>query len=344
MKMKGKMLFRKMAAAAAALTLAVCPVYAEAPEGTYFSELTGLPTDASLKDQRPVAVIVDNESLAYPHFGTAEGDVVYELINSTQNGHITRLMVLLKDWAGIQQMGSIRSVRSTNIPLAAEWNAVICHDGGPFYVDEYFKKDYARDHFSGTFSRVNNGKSREFTEYILPGDLDRNFQNTGASTTYNSFAPETESHFCFVPYGSQADLAAQGEVREAGTVKLPFEHTNSTLVFNQETGTYDYYCYGKLHTDGEDNEVMTFENVLIQECDIHLLDENGYMVYNYLGENLPGYYITEGRAIPITWTKTEETGLTTYRTLNGDELQINRGKTYISLVPDDMWDYLYIGQ
>ena len=30
------------------------------------------------KDQRPIAVMVDNERTALPHFGTADADVVYE--------------------------------------------------------------------------------------------------------------------------------------------------------------------------------------------------------------------------------------------------------------------------
>ena len=157
------MKLRRIAAIITAAVIACVPALAEeaavaeAPaageavqaEGTYISELTGEPISSELKDQRPIAAMVDNESTAYPHYGVAEGDVVYELMNSTANGHITRLMVLQKDWGKVQQLGSIRSVRPTNIMLAAEWNAVLCHDGGPFYVDEYFAKDYGKDHFSG---------------------------------------------------------------------------------------------------------------------------------------------------------------------------------------------------
>ena len=125
----------------------------EVPEGMYLSELTGEPIDEALKDQRPVAVMVDNESIALPHYGTAEADVVYEMMNSTANDRITRLMVLVKDWGAIEQLGSIRSTRPTNVILAAEWNAVLCHDGGPFYINDYLSKANMKEHFSGTFSR-----------------------------------------------------------------------------------------------------------------------------------------------------------------------------------------------
>ena len=101
-------------------------------------------------------------------------------MNSTENGRITRFMALVKDWETLEQFGSIRSARVTNCILAAEWNAVLCHDGGPFYIDEYIALPSVDD-FNGGFSRVNNGKSREYTEYIVSGDLDKKFASTGAS-------------------------------------------------------------------------------------------------------------------------------------------------------------------
>ena len=85
-----------------------------APEHSYRSELTNEWIDEDLKDQRPIAVMVDNERTALPHFGVADADVVYEIMNSTLNDRITRFMVVVKDWDKIEQLGSIRSARPTN--------------------------------------------------------------------------------------------------------------------------------------------------------------------------------------------------------------------------------------
>ncbi len=62
----------------------------ETREGMYRSEITNEWIDESLKNQRPIAVMVDNEKTALPHYGLTEADVVYELMNSTANGRITR--------------------------------------------------------------------------------------------------------------------------------------------------------------------------------------------------------------------------------------------------------------
>ena len=55
------------------------------PEGKYRSELTNEIIDDDIKNQRPIAVMVDNESIALPHYGLTQADVVYEM----ENGRIS---------------------------------------------------------------------------------------------------------------------------------------------------------------------------------------------------------------------------------------------------------------
>ena len=309
------------------------------PEGQYLSELTGLPIDKDLEMQRPIAVMIDNEIKALPHYNTAGADIVYEMMNSTANDRITRLMCIYKDWENLPQTGSIRSVRPTNILVAQEYDAVICHDGGPFHINDYFSR-YPY-HFSGTFSRVNNGKAREFTEYILKGDLDRNFARTGWSKEYSE-APTP--HFNFADYGTTTNLDdwdADG-IRTANHIELPFYHNKSKLVYNEETKTYDYYEYGKQHLDAETKAPLTFTNVLLQDCSFHQYDKNGYLIYNCIDKFQFAYYCTEGKNISILWTKEGEGGVTRFFNASGEEIKINPGKTYIGIIPDDTWDEVKI--
>lgn len=121
----------------------------EVRPGMYRSELTNEWIDESLRNQRPVAVMIDNEKIALPHYGISEADVVYEMMNSTLNGEITRFMVLVKDWESIERLGSIRSTRTTNLQVAPEWDAIVCHDGGPFYIDLFTKNPFV-DNFNGS--------------------------------------------------------------------------------------------------------------------------------------------------------------------------------------------------
>ncbi len=312
----------------------------ETREGMYRSELTNEWIDEELKDQRPIAVMVDNEKIALPHYGLTEADVIYEIMNSTKNDRITRFMVLVKDWGKIQQLGSIRSTRSTNVYLVGEWNAVLCHDGGPYFALDLVKeKDYC-DNFSGTFSRVDNGKATEFTEYILQGDLERNFKSSNYSTEYNEHYPG--KHFTFS--SDEIDLSDEAGAIDCTEIQLPFKHNGSTLKYNEATGTYDYYEYGQAHLDPQhDNAQLSFKNLLIQDCTFADLGE-GYLVYNVIDTTgRSGYYITNGKAIEVTWYKESDTSPTKfYKKGTSEEIKLNTGKTYISIVPSDGWKDMVI--
>ena len=312
----------------------------ETREGMYRSELTNEWIDESIKDQRPIAAMVDNEKTALPHYGLTKADVVYEMTNSTKNEGVTRLMVLVKDWESITQLGSIRSVRPTNLQIIPEWNAVICHDGGPFYIDDYLAKDYV-ENFSGTFSRVDNGKSREFTEYICTGDLDKNFNNKGYSRTYNDYYPG--EHYQFASEKEPVDLSKDSKSIDATHIQLPYRHNKPYLDYDAESGTYLYSEYGQKHTDpGNDNKQLAFKNLLLQNARYVEFDSNGYMMFHSIDFNRDGYYITNGKAIPITWSKEDELTPTRYYDMNGDMITLNTGTTYVALIPDDIWSGLEI--
>lgn len=311
----------------------------ETRDGMYRSELTNEWIDEDLKNQRPIAVMVDNESIALPHYGLSQADVVYEMMNSTANGRITRFMVLFKDYENIDQIGSIRSVRPTNVIISAEWNAILCHDGGPFYIDEYLAEE-CTDNFSGTFSRVNNGKSREYTEYILSGDMEKNFTNSDVDIEYNEYYEG--AHYQFASESNPVDLSDNADAIDATLVDLPFPHNGSYLEYDEETGLYNYFEYGKAHVDpGNDNAQLCFKNLLIQSCGFTQYDEHGYMIFDCVSKG-GGYYITNGKAILVTWEKTSMTSPTRYYDAEGNEITLNTGKTYVGFVPVDDWTSLVI--
>lgn len=319
----------------------------EVREGYYRSELTNEWIDESIKNQRPIAAMVDNEKTALDHYGVNDCDIVYEMTNSTQNDGITRLMCIMKDWGNIKRLGSIRSVRPTNLQIAPEYGAVVCHDGGPFYIDLFLKNAFVQ-HFSGTFSRVDNGKSREFTEYIMPGDLEKNFKNANLSTeydpTYYTAYHENQKHFNFVSEKKPEDLSSYGDAKDANKIKLPFKHNGSYLEYDSENGVYKYGEYGSAHIDAANGNTQTsFKNCILQRAELKQLDEHGYMQF-YVDpiSDQKGYYITNGKCIPITWSKADDISFTRFFDMNGNEIKMNTGKTYIAIIREEAWDDIEI--
>ena len=55
-----------------------------APAGYVYSELTGELIDEKIAEQRPLAVMVDNELTALDHFGVNDCDIVYETMNKDE--------------------------------------------------------------------------------------------------------------------------------------------------------------------------------------------------------------------------------------------------------------------
>ena len=309
-------------------------------DNEYRSELTNEWIDIALEDQRPVAIIVDNELTALDHYGLTQADIVYEIMNSTANGEITRFMCLVKDWEAITRFGSIRSVRPTHLMVAPEYNAILIHDGGPYYIDAYLANPWI-DNLSGGFARIENGKPREFTEYVTTGEIASRIKSAKYDSEYNEYYKG--AHFLFADEKDPMDLEDIYNSSDCTFIDLPFPHNKSELEYDEETNTYLYYEYDKAHIDPEnDDKQLAFTNVLIQCTELKQLDENGYMEFNIINQQGKAYYITGGQSIPVTWTKTHDTEPTRYYDSNGNEIVLNTGKTYIAFVASTRWNELVI--
>ena len=317
------------------------PVEEETREGMYRSELTNEWIDESLQNQRPVAIMVDNEKTALLHYGLTQADIVYEMMNSTANSEITRFMAIVKDWNQITQFGSIRSVRPTNFMIAPEYNAVVIHDGGPFYIDPYLKNPWV-DHLSGGFARIQNGKPREFTEYVTTGEIEKRLKSAGISSEYSEYYPGP--HWQFAGEANPVDLSSLSGALDCTTVDLPFGHNGSQLDYDAASNTYLYSEYGMKHTDpANGNKQLAFTNVLIANATHTQYDSNGYMQFNILEQNnRSGYYITGGKAIPVTWSKGHDMDPMRFYDADGNLITLNTGKTYVALVSDSRWDELVV--
>ena len=74
-------------------------------------------------------------------------------------------------------------------------------------------------------------------------------------------------------------------------------------------------------------------NIIIQIADSGFEPKEATLkTYNTIDKNKPGYFITKGKAVPITWTKESESSPTRFYYENGEEIELNTGKTWICVV------------
>ena len=101
-------------------------------EGMVRSRLTNEWVDPSVASTRPIAVMIPNSKTA-SQYGLSRADILYEC---NVEASMTRLMAIFDDWSNFEKLGNIRSCRDYFAYWAFEWDAVIVHYGGPFYMDE----------------------------------------------------------------------------------------------------------------------------------------------------------------------------------------------------------------
>ena len=93
--------------------------------------------------------------------------------------------------------------------------------------------------------------------------------------------------------------------------------------------------YGEPHVDAAfDNQQLAFKNVLVQFAYYEQRDDNGYLAFQVHDDTKDGYFFTNGRGIHVTWEKTADYEPTRYYDDNGNEIELNTGKTMICIVED----------
>ena len=63
-----------------------------------------------------------------------------------------------------------------------------------------------------------------------------------------------------------------------------------------------------------------------------ILDSEGRQDLDTVGTG-SGYYITNGYAKPISWSKTSRTAKTKYTYNDGKEIVLNDGNTFVQIIP-----------
>ena len=277
-------------------------------------------------NDRPIAVMIDNQADAWPQAGLNKAYIVYEII---AEGGITRLMALFKG-QDIDKIGPVRSSRPYYLDYALENDAIYVHYGWSPQAESDISTLGVNNingitESASSFWRASDKSSPHnvvtSTEKIL-----QIAERKGYATT-----SDKESVLNYTAYDVNLE-----EGVDATSVTIP--HSTYQTVeykYNEETQRYTRYARNKLQTEWYTGEEVTTKNIIITFCDNYTLvdteDKGRQGLYN-IGE-FKGYYITNGKAIEITCIKSSRTSQTVYKDLNGNEIEVNDGNTFIHICP-----------
>ncbi len=86
------------------------------------------------------------------------------------------------------------------------------------------------------------------------------------------------------------------------------------------------------HKDYITGNQYTTKNIITYQVKNYSIDSYGRQGLENIGSG-EGYYITNGYAVKITWEKTARDAQTVYKYMDGNEIDVNDGVTWIQIQP-----------
>lgn len=308
-------------------------------DGMVQSRLTNEWVTPEVASTRPIAVMIPNSKTA-SQYGISEADILYEC---NVEASMTRLMAVFDDWSNFEKLGNIRSCRDYFAYWAFEWDAVIIHYGGPFYMDEVMGRkdtqhidciDYSNSYYRDI---AKNDYDNAFTGTKL---INKAMDYYGYSDQYRDGYAD-EQHYLFAPDESPNTLEQYSDALSAAKVdmSLAYPVTNCYFIYNEKTGLYERYQHLSRdvegpHIDLANNKQLTFKNILVQNTYYEIRDQKGYLAFQCHDTTRDGWFFTNGRGIHVTWEKTSDYGATRYYDDDGNEILLNTGKTMVCILAD----------
>lgn len=306
-------------------------------EGQAKSLLSGTWIDEELAKKRPVAVMIGNTSDALPQYGIAQADVIYE---APVEGALTRLMPIYQDYSNLSAIGSVRSCREYYARYALEFDALYAHYGQASYAEGFLSQDYVNN-LSGLDSSVESVMYYRDSSRKSPHNAFTSTDGILAGIDAKGYRTEYEEDYTGHYRFAEDDSPVVLEAGTDATMIYPGYLVNKPwFEYNAEDGLYYRYQYGAKHIDGATGEQLAVTNIIMQISQWSVIDsEAGYLEITTIDTGR-GWYFTGGKAIPVTWEKTDKFSPTRYYDENGDEIVLNQGKTWVCIIQDSYADNL----
>ena len=281
---------------------------------------------------RPYAVMINNHPTArLYHAGLQDAYIVYEMI---VEGGMTRYMALFKDQK-TAKIGSVRSARHYFLDYALENDAYYVHWGwspqaqsdisslkvnninGLYYEGTYFYRDRSLE--------ISN-EHRGFT----------NMDKLSKAVSKLGYRTETNKDLLLSYTPDVINLSEMENAQKADEVVIRYSNSvEDTYTYDEQNQYYLRNVNGKAHVDYESKQQYHFKNIITYQVENYTLEDaenKGRQGLLNIGSG-EGYYITNGYAIKIKWTKETREGQTKYTYLDGTPLNVSDGNTFIQIQP-----------
>ncbi len=286
------------------------------------------------RDLLPIAVMLDNAPLAYPHTGLDKADLVIEAFVEYR---ITRFMAVY--WR--QEAELIEPVRSARTPFLI-WVSEL---GTPIYAH------MGKSEMPGpadAASQILEWKIFDI-EGVLPDGKDapgmgftRNRQRFAPHNMFTSTAALREVANRLGYKGSpkvegwryKDDLVGTSALAPAVAMEIDYAGGwpgTAGWTWDPVTNSYLRSQADKPHLDGATGQQLAFKNVVVVWTEWHIADEGGHVLYRQTGSG-PLQVFLDGRMVQGEWRKQDRTSRIRFFDGTGAEIALNRGPTWVHMI------------
>lgn len=289
-------------------------------------------------NERPFGVMVNNHVDARPQSGLIYADLVYEIV---AEGGITRFLAFFLTTTP-EKIGPVRSTREYYLVLVKELSdAMIMHIGyspqALVAIDTWPVRSLFRggcESYPGCAWRDNpRNVAYEHTAYVSGVKLRElgvklGWEGKGDIRTYK-FKDDTNK-YADRPSASKISI----DFWNKGDYSSIFDYNSQNNTYLKSTG-YDSAGNPIPHKDQETGQQVEVKNLIVQYAtELSIAgDEKGRLDYQLVGSGKAVVFI-DGKSIDATWSKASRDERTLFYDTNGQEIEFNRGKFWIAIVPD----------
>lgn len=286
--------------------------------------LTGLPVDDVHINQQVYGVMIDEHMDARPQSGI---DQAFLVIEAPVEAGIPRLLAFFSQDQKVDKIGPVRSARPYYVDWALEFDALYTHVGGS----------------NEALDKITNGATFDLNEFSHSLQFWRSVDRDAPHNAYTStdllgtyVQKKQESGRTNTPlYGVwKFKTTEPTEVfPEKFSINYIFPEYVFSWAYNVEKKTYVRMFDDQPVKTLEGNEINA-KNVVVMISDVEVIDAVGRRHIQTTGEGM-AFVFQDGKKMPAVWKKPTASERLRFFTKEGNEIEMNPGKTWIEVVGDE---------
>lgn len=292
---------------------------------TQASPLTGLQVAPELASRPITAVVIENQTDARPQSGLSQAGVVYEAL---AEGGITRFLAFYLEQTA-PSLGPVRSIRTYFVDWALEFGAPVAHAGGNADALDLIAPLHMKDmneFTNGTYFQRSSDRYAPHNLYTSSAQLDKLEQALGY------FTPSS-----FTPSPRKPDTPATAATPAPHPdIKINYSYNGYQVEYQYATATNDYarFLAGAPHIDRNTSAQIHVKNIVVEVMPTSYGTTRIGEQTVIMGTPGSGRAIVfrDGTAVEGTWTKTSHTDRTRLLDSSGQDIPLDAGNTWYSIV------------